>query len=155
MNVQKRRGGFTLIEVLIAVVIFAIAYLALTAMQVRALRDNYHAYLRSQASALAYDFADRVRANPVAAQAGNYTGAGAVVAACYTTAGCSPVQMSSNDLAAWQAEVARLLPGGSATITFAPATVPPAAAAPARYILTITWRESDDSTQSFATTFEP
>lgn len=154
-----KNKGFTLIEVLIALVIFAIAYLALTAMQVRALRDNYSAYLRSQASSLAYDLADRVRANPVGAQAGNYAiaacPAGAATPACYTTAGCAPAALAGNDLSGWCGEVTRLLPGGDATVAFAAAPAPPAAPAPARYRLTLTWREADDSTQSFVTTFEP
>ncbi len=151
-----KNQGFTLIEVLIAVVIFAIAYLSLTAMQVRALRDNYHAYLRSQASSLAYDLADRVRANPVGAQAGNYAiaacPAGAAGTACYNAAtGCAPDVLAGNDLFGWCGEVTRLLPGGDATLVFAAAAAP----APVRYRLTLTWREADDTTQSFVTTFEP
>lgn len=151
-----KNKGFTLIEVLISLVIFAIAYLALTAMQVRALRDNYSAYLRSQASSLAYDLADRVRANPVGAQAGDYAiaacPAGAAATACYDAAtGCAPAVLAANDLSGWCGEVTRLLPGGDAVVAFAPAAAP----APPRYTVTLTWREGDDSTQSFATTFEP
>ena len=56
--------GFTLLEVLIAMLIFAIGMLGLAGMQGIALKDNNDAYMRSQAVFFAYDMGDRVRANP-------------------------------------------------------------------------------------------
>lgn len=55
--------GFTLIEVLVAMVILAVGLLGLASMQVLALKDNKDAYLLSQANFLAYEMNDRIRAN--------------------------------------------------------------------------------------------
>jgi len=53
--------GFTLIEVLVAVVVLAGGLLGLAALQVTSLSSNQTAYNRSQATQLAYDIADRMR----------------------------------------------------------------------------------------------
>lgn len=55
--------GFTLIEVLIAVLVLSIGLLGLAALQATSLRNNHSGYLRSQATLLAYDMIDRMRAN--------------------------------------------------------------------------------------------
>ena len=59
----KNLRGFTLIEVLIAMIIFAIGMLGLAGLQTRALQDNQDAYLRTQAIFLANDMGDRIKAN--------------------------------------------------------------------------------------------
>lgn len=56
--------GFTLLELLIAMIVFAIGMLGLAGMQGMALKDNNDAYLRSLAVFFAYDMGDRIRANP-------------------------------------------------------------------------------------------
>lgn len=56
-------GGFTLIEVLITVLVLAVGLLAMAALQTRSLRDTAAAQMRSTATLLAYDIADRMRAN--------------------------------------------------------------------------------------------
>ena len=55
--------GFTLIEVLISMVILAIGLLGLAAMQTISLRDNQDAHYYQQATLLAYEMQDRIRAN--------------------------------------------------------------------------------------------
>jgi type IV pilus modification protein PilV len=64
ISTQQKIHGFTLLEVLISMVIFAIGMLGLAGMQGIALKDNNDAYYRSQAVFFAYDLGDRVRANP-------------------------------------------------------------------------------------------
>jgi len=59
----NRAIGMTLIEVLVAVVVISIGLLGVAALQITSLRDNYSASLRTQASALAEDILDRMRAN--------------------------------------------------------------------------------------------
>ncbi len=56
--------GFSLVEVLVAMVIFAIGMLGIAGMQGIALKDNNDAYMRSLAVFFAYDMGDRIRANP-------------------------------------------------------------------------------------------
>jgi type IV pilus assembly protein PilV len=61
--------GMTLIEVLISVLILAIGLLGAAATQLNALKYTDSATLSSQASFIAYDMMDRIRANPE----GDYT----------------------------------------------------------------------------------
>ena len=58
-----RISGFTLLEVLVALVILSIGLLGLAGLQAASLRYNHSSYLRSQATLIAYDIVDRMRAN--------------------------------------------------------------------------------------------
>jgi type IV pilus assembly protein PilV len=60
---QHKISGFTLIEVLIAMLILSVGLLGLAGFQASSARNNTSAYNRSQATQLAYDLADRIRAN--------------------------------------------------------------------------------------------
>jgi type IV pilus assembly protein PilV len=64
--------GFSLIEVLVAVLVLAIGLLGVAALQINATRANQSAELRSQASMLAYFILDAMRANREAAISGAY-----------------------------------------------------------------------------------
>ena len=59
--------GFTLIEILIAIVVMAIGLLAVAAMQIQGVRLNLDSYARSQAVMLANDYVERTAANRPAA----------------------------------------------------------------------------------------
>ncbi|KTS74845.1 pilus assembly protein PilV [Pseudomonas oryzihabitans] len=63
---QTQRGA-TLIEVLVAMLILAIGLLGLAGLQTVSVQSNQGAYFRSQATILANDIVDRMRANRVAA----------------------------------------------------------------------------------------
>jgi type IV pilus assembly protein PilV len=52
-----------LIEVLVAVVLLSFGVVGLAGLQFNGTKFNHSAYLRSQATSLAYDLADRARAN--------------------------------------------------------------------------------------------
>ena len=56
-------SGFTLIEVLVALVIVALGMLGNAMLQLQGMKNSNDAYLRSQIGLFAYDIADRVRAN--------------------------------------------------------------------------------------------
>ncbi len=64
--------GFSIVEVLIALIILAIGLLALAGLQMTGLRANNSAYLLSQATFSSYDILDRMRANRSHAQNGSY-----------------------------------------------------------------------------------
>ena len=115
-KMQKQRG-FTLIEILVAMVVLAIGLLGLAGLQSTALQFTSSAYLRSQATSLAYDMADRMRVNRQAALAGDYDPenlenpppACAVVALAGTIA--------AQDILAWRNALACTLPLGTGSIT--------------------------------------
>jgi type IV pilus assembly protein PilV len=98
----SRSKGFTLIEVLVALVVLSIGLLGVAALQLMSLRSNHGSAMRTQATFLAYDIVDRMRANRAAALAGNYNIALGAAGTAGTVAG--------NDLVAWKQNIARTLP---------------------------------------------
>ncbi len=72
MTYIKTYKGFSLLEVLISLIILSVGLLGLAAMQAGTLKMNHGAYQRTQATLLAYDMLDRMRANRTAALAGFY-----------------------------------------------------------------------------------
>lgn len=73
--------GFSMIEVLIAVLILAIGLLGVAALQMASVSTGLEGYFRSQATAIAEDYASRIKANrQVAVASADWTGAGPRVA---------------------------------------------------------------------------
>ncbi|MGI9304444.1 MAG: type IV pilus modification protein PilV, partial [Gammaproteobacteria bacterium] len=60
---EKKIRGFTLLEVLIATVVLSIGLIGLAALMIQGQKFNRSALNRSQATFIAYDMADRMRAN--------------------------------------------------------------------------------------------
>lgn len=69
---MSRQTGSSLLEVLIAVVILAFGLLGLAGLQATSVKSSHSAYQRSQATLLAYDIVDRMRAARAAAIAGRF-----------------------------------------------------------------------------------
>lgn len=111
---RKSCSGFSLIEVLIALLILAVGVLGIAALQFKALRYSYDTNIRNQISFLASDIADRMRINRtnIATYAGNnYTvdidNLGA--SACSNTTGAD----KDNDLGCWYDAIDTVMPHGS------------------------------------------
>ncbi|QPK64183.1 type IV pilus modification protein PilV [Methylomonas sp. LL1] len=68
----SRNSGFSMIEVLIAVLILAVGLLGVAALQTNALKNNQSALQRSQATMLSYYMMDAMRANRAVALLGSY-----------------------------------------------------------------------------------
>lgn len=116
----RRAKGFSLLEVLISMVVLSIGLLGLAGLQATGLRNNHSAYLRSQATLLAYDIADRMRANSIAALNGSYNLAPDVTPAtpakdCTTTT-CAPTELAAYDLYHWFQRLTAILPAGDSKI---------------------------------------
>ena len=115
---RKASSGFTLLEVLIAIVVVAFGLLGLAGLQLFALKNNQSASARVTATGLANDMIDRMKANFAGVALGSYNqplpGAytGPPVAACNQVIGCSPAQLATHDLNEWSQRVAQALPGG-------------------------------------------
>lgn len=111
-------SGFSLVEVLVSIAIFALGLLGLGMMQVvanRYLNQSNWAYL---ALVQATDMAERMRANPEGVKAGAYdaiTGPGTAVN-CEVTL-CNPSQLALADAYAWSLKNAQILPSGQGTVT--------------------------------------
>jgi type IV pilus assembly protein PilV len=108
--------GFTLIEVMVALIVLVLGVLGSAAMTLTALRDNKQSALRSQATAMAYELSDLMRANvvptssssPLQTQESIFTGTqptvSSITAACYVS-GCTAAQMATSDYAQWLAKL--------------------------------------------------
>jgi type IV pilus assembly protein PilV len=112
---QRRTRGFSLIEVLITILIFAIGLLGLAALQAVSMRSNQSANFRTQATALAYMMIDRMRANGEAVLRGDYL-AGMAAGSC--TANPADTPIATHDIQAWRQQLACQLPDGQGAITF-------------------------------------
>jgi type IV pilus assembly protein PilV len=61
---HRRHTGFTLVEVLVAVLVLAVGLIGLAGLQLASMKSNHSAYRRSQAAIAVYDLLDRIRAEP-------------------------------------------------------------------------------------------
>lgn len=137
---KRNESGFSMVEVLVALVVLAIGLLGIAALYLNSLQSGRTAIYRTQAITLAADLADRIRMNRTA-QAGYgtlFADAEAAVGTCSTTGGCSDADLASTDLANWKAEVADQLPNGEGQVAV---TLPTAAGEPTTYVVTVRWAE--------------
>lgn len=97
--------GFTLLEVLIALLVLSIGLLGLAALQTIGLKFNNQSYQRTQAVYQAYDIIDRIRANSTAKAAGNYSNVslGSIPSLSGIDCGtaCTPTQLATYDINRW------------------------------------------------------
>lgn len=103
--------GFTLLEVLVAMVVLSIGLLGLAGLMASSLKNSHSAYQRTQATWLAYDALDRMRANRQVALAGGYN------LALGATPGGS--DMAATDLSQWNTALSNTLPAGQGSIAVA------------------------------------
>ncbi|MDH5179402.1 MAG: type IV pilus modification protein PilV [Gammaproteobacteria bacterium] len=125
------QSGFTLLEVMLALVIFSVGLLGLAGMQMSGLQNNNDAMLRTLAYQQLYDMAERVRGNWSGYQNGDYNSLSGSVA----VAACSPCttgQQASNDFAEWETSNATALPDGTGSVARDPA---------GNVIITLNWTD--------------
>jgi type IV pilus assembly protein PilV len=106
--------GFTLIEVLVTVVVVSIGLLGLAGIQINGLRANMSSEARGQATQVASDIIERMRANPLGVSANAYANIDSSALACntppspfcsnsrsVTASNCSALQMATFDVWIW------------------------------------------------------
>lgn len=101
-NRLVRSRGFTLVEILVALVVLSIGLLGVAALQLTSLRNNHSSAMRTQATFLAYDIIDRMRANRDPALAGDYN-------IDFGEEGTSGT-LAGDDIVAWKENIANTLP---------------------------------------------
>lgn len=125
----KNRLGFSLFEVLIALVVLSLGMLGIAQMLLITHKSNSSNYIRQQAVQSAYDIMDRIQANRQEALNGNYTASNLVAngtpsppnapsANCSTSA-CSSTQLAAYDTWFWLSTDVAQLPEGCGSITTA------------------------------------
>lgn len=111
-------NGFSLLEVMIAMVIFAVGVLGLAGMQVIALENSYESSSRNQAIILAYSMSDRIIANKQGQDAYLISNAAtlAVDTSC-AIGNCTSAQIVRYDQSQWKQTLSEQLLSGSGDIT--------------------------------------
>lgn len=172
LSLSHPSRGVSLIEVLIAVLIFSLGLIGLAGLLVFATQSNHSAYLRTQATFLAGSMADRMRANSAGVWSNAYNSnaypMAGTPASC--SGGCTAAQLAQRDQLVWSNMLRSFLPGVQATINCTQSAMhyvalpnqipmqPPYGGACA---MTITWNErgvADNRTaqpQTFAWVFQP
>jgi type IV pilus assembly protein PilV len=145
---RRRTGGFTLLEVLVALVVIAVGMLGIAVMYVEGMKAQRTSIYRNHAVNLVADLVERIRANVDAG--GAYAGAGAVNGCTNGFSDCTPAELAQEDLWSWQRDVGeRLPPGAAGTVFFLPA------GQTQRYTIGVTWPEAGlPAPQTYAVTIE-
>ena len=125
---MQRQRGASLIEVLVAIVIVSFGLLGVAGIIVNALKNSHSAYGRSQASWLANDIIDRMRANRIAAE-----GVGKPYDLAYETTPTGNT-IAAADLIAWRAALSATLPSGTGRVSMNPTTL--------KVTVTVRWDDS-------------
>lgn len=102
MKTQIR--GFTLLEVMIAVLIVGVGILGVAGLQVISLQQNRNALLRDQALQAGNDIMDRMRANKLTSYAAGIDDAPASSVNCEDIV-CTRQQMAEFDIAQWKCRI--------------------------------------------------
>jgi type IV pilus assembly protein PilV len=111
-QIHKLSGGFTLIEIMVALLIVSIGLLGVATLQIKGYQFNHTAYSRTQAIFLAYDIMERMRVNANAARSGAYNSeCKEVEEGDCDDDDCTPPQLATYDLAKWCESLQNTLKG--------------------------------------------
>jgi len=135
----KHVQGFTLIEVLIALIIMSVGMLGIAGLYVHSMKAGRTSLFSHNAVILAGDVADRIRANPTALAA--YEGAGADNDCVDGGVNCTVAEMAAHDIFLWNLQADDTLPNGDVAVVFTAA----AGVAPPTYEITISWVEPGEN----------
>jgi type IV pilus assembly protein PilV len=132
--------GFSLLEILVAMIIIAIGVLGVAGIQATALKFTKGSEARMNAVQLTYDLLDRMRANRTGATGSEYSALNA-----FTTTTCSTVaivpssRVSDTDIDYWRNALACNLPSG---VGRAVVTAGASSTDPVSIEVTVQWDES-------------
>ena len=137
MNLKTSKG-FSLVEVLIALIVMSVGMLGIAGLYVQSMQAGRSSMLRHHAITLAGDIADRIRANPTAGVA--YAAAAGNNNNCVAqNINCTVAEMAANDIDLWQAQARDFLPvmgdGSQQVVVVFNAGTPPS------YQITVRWDE--------------
>jgi type IV pilus assembly protein PilV len=126
---KKVSGGFTLLEVLVAVLVLSFGLLGIAGLLLATVQNNTIAAQRSTATFLAQDMADRIRQNINAtkprapdntAQAVYYLNSQGSLKNCYAVSAASDCAdrqgVAEQDLFSWNEQIAASLPAGEGIV---------------------------------------
>ena len=137
-------AGFSLVELMVAVIVLAIGLLGIAKLSLGTVQANGSAFMRTQATQLIQQVFDDMRANQPAAASGSYNialGVNPGSGPNCVTAACSAPQIASFDLARWYTLLTTLLPNGQGSVSVVQATNPTTGSLENTAIVTVTWND--------------
>lgn len=142
--VRNSQIGFSMIEVLVTLMVVALAMLGAVGLQTQALRMGQGGQFRAQAVFLVGDLAERIESNKVGAVAGAYVVANsstptATSNSCTTTV-CMQDQLADADLSQWENALVQTLPQASWSVTQT------TTGNPTTYTILVSWVDRRNST---------
>ncbi len=141
IHASQRQRGFSLVEVLIALVIMSVGMLGIAGLFVQGMQAGRTSVLRHHAVTLAGDIADRIRANPRAGVA--YEGAGVDNGCVGYGNDCDEATMAAHDVFLWEQQAVDSLPAGAVTVVFDNTATPPI------YTIDVTWSEPGEPNMGY------
>ncbi len=156
---MRHRSGFSLLEVLVALVIFAIGLLGIATLLLVAHKTNSSNYIKQQAVQSAYNILDRMHANRQTALTGSYNVNNLVTSGTpsipntpspdCSSASCTTTQLATYDTWYWLAKDLTQLPNGCGKITTAASGVSTV------FTITVQWDDSPTKQTFNATDLTP
>jgi type IV pilus assembly protein PilV len=132
MGLPGKQNGFSLLEVLIALIVLSIGLLGHSKIQALGVRASSDANLRTEATFLANDMIERMRANRPSVTSDYYAGISYSTINCTSapakicsegTAGsavdCTTTEMADEDAFNWFCDVTSTLPNGGVAVSSA------------------------------------
>lgn len=121
---NSKQSGYALLEAMIGLFVLGVGLLGMASLQNQAVRISNSAHLYSQASYLASDMVERIRANREKRDDYNLLYSDTITAATDCgTSGCTPAQLIKWDQSEWLAALADQLPQGDGAVTINGSTV--------------------------------
>ena len=157
----KSMTGATLIEVMIALVIMSIGLLGLASLQLSGVSTSNNSEKRTQATIVANDLIERMRANPAGVTAGNYAAINYGGIDCTSpptscenlsssSSGCNPAEVAAFDGFATWCAAKNNLQSGSLTVSCTDNTGVAATCSTTSYrMVSVNWSiQTDDGTKA-------
>lgn len=153
----KTKNAYLMIEILISLVIFSVAIIALVSLQISSYSSVQSSSSRTIATNYAYDMADKMRSNKTGVISGAYlSGTTGTDNNCrsvnyntvHAAVACTPAQMAQDDLREFTSQVATSLPSGAAVICLdsqksqGTPTTPNCDGTGNAYVIKIFWKDS-------------
>lgn len=150
---STKNQGFSLIEVLVALLVLSIGLLGMAGLQGYSLSSSYDAHLRTQAISFTQDIIDRMRANREMAATNNYQTSLASLPElsrnCIQSA-CTPAELADFDLVEWKCALGAFIDNQACKVFALQAALPAGDGeivqlADGQIQITVTWAATDSN----------